>query len=80
MVSAGKKEARSFILATRDSHLVLNRLRVAERKGRTVPARRLVLAPYVRRQQAEVLERAGAPMPCPSLDTRGTIRIRSGST
>lgn len=46
-------------LATRDIHLVLNRLRAAERKGQALAARQLLLAPYVRRQQADVLERAG---------------------
>lgn len=46
-------------LATRDIHLVLNRLPVGERKKRAIPARHLLLAPYVRRQQADVLEQAG---------------------
>ena len=46
-------------LATRDIHLVVNRLRAGERRGPAPRARCVLLAPYVRRQQAEVLEQAG---------------------
>lgn len=46
-------------LATRDIHLVLNQLSAVKLRGLGAPARCVPLAPYVRHQRADVLERAG---------------------